>query len=340
MHSKYIDEQMSRYIHLSKYSRWLPKEKRRENWGETCDRLINFWRGRFGHLIDESVFVDLRQYVYELKSMPSMRTLMTAGLALDRDEVAGFNCAGAGVSHVRIFDEIFYLLMNGCGVGFSVSNKYISQLPVVSEDFHETDTVIKIRDSKIGWAKGLKELISLLYNGDIPKWDLSAVRPAGARLKTFGGRASGPEPLNKLFHTVVEIFKNSAGRRLNSLECHDLICWIAFTVIVGSVRRSACISLSDLKDDLMRRAKMGSWYYIDPQRQLANNSVAYDEKPDVMSFTKEFNSMYTSKAGERGIINLKALKRQAEKCGREHDGDYLLNPCGEAVLRDTGGLCK
>lgn len=646
--SEYINESMSRYIHLSKYSRWLPKQKRRETWEETCDRLIKFWEGRYGYIIDAEVFVELRQFLVERKAMPSMRTLMTAGPALDRDEAAGFNpvvgstkvltkeygyepigflegkdatvlnykgewssasfkcygeqdtfdvtlrknsnttivvrctgnhrwlttdgvvkhtdelipglkgdkvpysfykrdvdednidyqlgvahgivfadgtsaysqerikgylvrlcggknsllpllervggvttyppsfngdavvqlygsfakthslkdlpsvmeseeyligfvrgwiscdgsvcksrgsvtlcmneaakvwfekysatlgfvvqhvkkqsditnygrrtqdsfvlsidrscmtkddildsskkdyfvelssrfsvvsveatgekelvwcatvpntntfvlekglvtgnCAGAGISHIRYFDEIFYLLMCGTGVGFSVEHKYVDQLPVISEDFHKTDTVIRVRDSKIGWAKGLKELIALLYNGDIPTWDLSEVRPAGARLKTFGGRASGPEPLDKLFHKVVEIISKAAGRRLTPLECHDLVCWIAMTVIVGSVRRSACISLSDLWEHAMRKCKMGDWYYIDPQRQLANNSAAYYGRPPVDQFAKEFMSMYTSRSGERGIVNKNALRDQAESCGREYDGDYLLNP--------------
>jgi len=324
--NEYIDEQMSRYIHLSKYSRWLPRRRRRETWEETVDRLIDFWKGRFSDKISEEVFVELRHFIVTKKACPSMRTLMTAGVALDRDEVAGFNCAASAVDNVRVFDEIFYLLMNGCGVGFSVENKYIKELPRVAEDFYDSETTIVVKDSKIGWSKALKELISLLYNGNVPTWDLSQIRPAGARLKTFGGRASGPEPLDKLFHKVVEIFKKAQGRRLNSLECHDMICWIAMTVIVGSVRRSACISFGDLQDQLMRRAKHGGWYYIDPQRQLANNSVAYDGKPDIASFTKEFNNMYTSKAGERGIVNKQALRKKAESCGREHDGDYLLNP--------------
>jgi ribonucleoside-triphosphate reductase (thioredoxin) len=324
--SEYINESMSRYIHLSKYSRWLPKQKRRETWEETCDRLIKFWEGRYAYILDAEVFVELRQSLVERKAMPSMRTLMTAGPALDRDEAAGFNCAGAGISHIRYFDEVFYLLMCGTGVGFSVEHKYVDQLPVISEDFHKTDTVIRVRDSKIGWAKGLKELIALLYNGDIPTWDLSEVRPAGARLKTFGGRASGPEPLDKLFHKVVEIITKAAGRRLSPIECHDLVCWIAMTVIVGSVRRSACISLSDLWEHAMRKCKMGDWYYIDPQRALANNSAAYYGRPPVDQFAKEFMSMYTSRSGERGIVNKNALRDQAESCGREYDGDYLLNP--------------
>ena len=596
-----IDTEMSNYIHLSKYSRWVPEKKRRETWEETVERLISFWRKRWGHVISEEVFEELKMSIIDKEVMPSMRTLMTAGPALERDEAAGFNCWSIGVSTPRCFDEMFYLLMCGGGVGFSVEEQYISQLPKVAEEFYESTTTIKVRDSKIGWAKGLKELISLLYGGNVPTWDLSAIRPAGARLKVFGGRAcltgdtilykdrkkargyneitikqlfdmersqgfwkskpnhfkdvklrsldeksgmffrnkvisvvdngtapvyevitengyrikatgnhrfmnesgeyeyldnfsvgdliavngsvekktgvcidcgcpisrkalrckpcfdlkqirhdaldttarqrkenrdyvsnvcercgaigkvevhhidenphnnnhqnleclcpkchqshharvrtygdpyshkylsydtiisieyvgeeqvydlqmegpnhnfvangfvshnSGPDPLNKLFRMVVSIFKGAAGRRLNSLEVHDICCWIAMTVIVGSVRRSACISLTDLHDDLMRRAKMGSWYYVDPQRALANNSVAYKEKPDISSFAKEFGSMYTSKAGERGMVNKAALRKKAEECGREHDGDYLVNPCSEAILRDTGGCCK
>jgi len=341
----YIDQQMSRYIHLSKYSRWLPDVKRRETWEETVDRLINFWRGRFGDVLGEDLFVELRQSTVNLGVMPSMRTLMTAGPALDRDEAAGFNCAGAGINHLRYFDEIFYLLMCGTGVGFSVESKYVSQLPTISEDFHPTETVIRVHDSKIGWAKGLKQLISLLVNGEIPTWDLSYIRPAGARLKTFGGRASGPEPLDKLFKMVVKIFTNSAGRKLTPLEVHDLICWIAMTVIVGSVRRSACISISDLMDMAMARAKTGEWWKTyeeggQEQRKLSNNSAAYYIKPDVVAFNKEFMNLFKSYSGERGIVNKTALKKKAEACGREWSGDYLLNPCGEAILRDTGGFCN
>ena len=330
-----IDEQMSTYIHLSKYSRWIEKEGRRETWDETVDRLKDFWIDRVGGEVEEAIEAVRRRDV-----MPSMRTLMTAGKALERDNVAGFNCAAIAVSHPRVFDEIFYLLMCGCGVGFSVERQYINRMPEVEEEHHETDTTIEVRDSKIGWAKGLKELVALLYNGDVPKWDLSNVRPAGARLKTFGGRASGPEPLDDLFRYCVRLFVRARGRRLNSLECHDLVCKIADTVIVGSVRRSALISLSNLTDDRMRRAKMGEWYLQNPERALANNSVAYTERPDMISFLKEFRSLHQSKAGERGIINKEALREKAEECGRDFEGDYLLNPCGEAILRDTGGLCN
>lgn len=333
-----MSKDLETYIHISKYARWLESEKRRETWGETIGRLERFWVSKFPQHAAE--IEEACMAVYDKDVMPSMRTLMTAGPALDRDNVAGFNCAAIAVNHTRVFDEIFYLLMNGCGVGFSVERQYTNLMPIIANSFFETDTVIKVKDSKIGWAKALKELVALLYNGDVPKWDTSTVRPAGARLKTFGGRASGPEPLEKLFRYFCRTFHSAAGRRLNSLECHDLVCKIADTVIVGSVRRSACISLSNLSDDRMRRAKNGSWWETEPQRALANNSTAYTEKPDMESFTKEFRNLYQSRAGERGIINKVALKNKAESCGREHVGDYLLNPCGEAVLRDSGGLCN
>ena len=333
---------MTAYIHLSKYSKWVEEDYRREpTWIDTTGRLRNYWEGKYPDVFQiHSELDDVFNAIDDQKVMPSMRSLMTAGKALDRDNAAGFNCAGVAVNHQRVFDEIFYLLMCGAGVGFSVERQYIDKLPEVAETFHDTDTTIDVRDSKLGWAKALKELIAFLYNGDIPLWDTSAVRPAGARLKTFGGRASGPEPLDNLFRYVVNVFHKAAGRKLNSLECHDLICKIADTVIVGSVRRSACISLSNLSDPRMARAKRGEWYHKNPERKLANNSVAYTEKPDLEAYLKETRNIYQSKAGERGIINKKALKRKAIECGREHNGDYLLNPCGEAILRDTGGLCN
>ncbi len=267
-------ESLKRYIHLSKYSRWIEKENRRETWEETVDRLITFWHRELP-TIPEKVLEELRFGIIGEQVMPSMRTLMTAGKALRRDHAAGYNCWGVAVNHPRIFDEVFYLLMCGGGVGFSVERQYTNRLPIVAEEHHDTATTLKIEDSKIGWAKGLKELVALLYNGDVPTWDLSSVRPAGARLKTFGGRASGPDPLDKLFAYTVDVFKNAKGRKLNSLECHDLICKIADTVIVGSVRRSACISLSNLSDSRMARAKRGAWGDTNPERALANNSVAY-----------------------------------------------------------------
>jgi len=341
--SDYITEQLGNYIHMSKYAKWIDADACREqSWQVSVGRLVGFWEERFPRLTDEMAgdWGPSVQSMMDQDVMPSMRTLMTAGPALDRDEAAGFNCAAIGINHMRCFDEVFYLLMCGTGVGFSVERCYTDKLPEVSEDFHDTDTTIDVHDSKIGWAKGLKELIALLYNGDVPLWDLSSIRPAGARLKTFGGRASGPDPLDHLFRYTVRLFTRANGRRLTSIECHDLVCQIADTVIVGSVRRSACISLSNLSDSLMARAKRGQWYDTNPERQLANNSVAYTAKPDMGSYLKEMRNIYDSKAGERGIVNKKALAAKASGCGREHNGDYLLNPCGEAILRDSGGLCN
>jgi len=335
-----MNKDLSEYIKISKYSRWLPKGGRRETWFESVQRLKNFWTDQIGAQWFDDSCGPIFKAIEDEEVMPSMRSLMTAGKALQRDHASGFNCAAIAINHQRCFDEIFYLLMCGSGVGYSVERQYTNRLPEVAEEFHETETTIDVADSKIGWARGLKELISLLYNGDIPLWDLSSIRPSGARLTTFGGRASGPGPLDTLFRYTVRIFTQAQGRKLNSIECHDLVCKIADTVIAGSVRRSACISLSNLTDDRMRRAKMGEWYLTNPERALANNSVAYTEKPDLVSFLKEFRSIYQSKAGERGIINKEALRDKAEECGREHKGDYLLNPCGEAILRDTGGLCN
>ena len=338
-----IAKELQKYIHLSKYSRWVETENRRENWDETIDRYIDFWKDKFSDESDpwfDNTIDSFGGRVRDYDVMPSMRVLMTAGKALERDEAAGFNCSAIAVTHARVFDECFYLLMNGCGFGFSVERQYIKKLPCIDEEFYESESVISVRDSKIGWATALKELISMLFNGQIPKWDLSKIRPAGARLKTFGGRASGPEPLNRLFEFTVRLFRNAKGRQLRSIECHDLLCKIADTVIVGSVRRSACISLSNLTDDRMRRAKTGQWWVVEPQRALANNSVAYTEKPDIDAFSKEWRNQYKSKSGERGIINKVALKEKAVSCGREYDGDYLVNPCGEAILRDSGGFCN
>lgn len=335
---------LKKYIHISKYARYLHKEKRRETWEETVSRYMDFFSGRHPVLHDDNhlVYNELFQAIENQDVMPSMRAMMTAGKALERDEVSGYNCAAIGINHIRCFDEIFFLLMNGCGVGFSVERQYVEQLPEVSEDFHGSDTVIQIRDSKIGWASALRELIGLLYGGRIPTWDATRVRPAGSRLKTFGGRASGPEPLEKLFRYTVGVFQNSKGRKLTSLECHDLCCKIADAVIVGSVRRSACISLSNLTDDRMRRAKMGEWWRTSPHRALANNGTAYSSKPDLDSFSKEMRAMHRSKSGERSIVNLMALKDKAGECGRTEDykGWFILNPCGEAILRATGGLCN
>lgn len=325
-----------KYIHISKYARYGDKLKRRETWSETVQRYVEF----FEPLLSEEEAKEIYDAIYGLKVMPSMRAMMTAGKALTRDNLAGYNCAAIAIDSPRCFDEIFFILMNGAGVGFSVERQFINKLPVIAEDMHTTDTTIIVQDSKEGWSKALKELIALLYNGDVPKWDLRQVRPAGSRLKTFGGRSSGPEPLDLLFRKVVALFNRAIGRRLNSLECHDLICNIADTVIVGGVRRSACISLSNLTDDRMRRCKAGEFYLTDPQRFLANNSVMYSERPDLDSFLGEFRSMYKSKAGERGMVNQEALRAKAIESGRSAEEYYLVNPCVEAILRSSGGLCN
>ncbi len=263
---------------------------------------------------------------------------MTAGEALKRENIAGYNCSYVAVDRVQAFDEILYVLMNGTGVGFSVERQFVTKLPMVAEEFHPTNTVIQVADSKLGWAKGFKELIGLLYIGQIPKWDLSKVRPAGSPLKTFGGRASGPEPLENLFNFSVNTFKNAAGRKLSSIECHDIVCKIAEIVVVGGVRRSALISLSNLSDDRMRYAKSGQWWNDNSQRALANNSACYTEKPEIGIFMDEWKALYDSKSGERGIFNRASANKQAAKNGRrEIEGhEFGTNPCSEIILRDRG----
>jgi ribonucleoside-diphosphate reductase alpha chain len=327
-----------KYIHASRYARWIPEKNRRETWEETVDRLISFWVSRYPNSFPKD---ELRAAIVNLEIMPSMRSLMTAGKALELDEIAGYNCSFVAVDHPRVFDEIMYILMCGTGVGFSVEGRHVAKLPEVAEEFHNTETVITIKDSKIGWASGFRELVQLLYAGLVPKWDVSKVRPAGARLKTFGGRASGPEPLVDLFRFSVDLFKRAAGRKLNTLECHDLVCKIADIVVVGGVRRSALISLSDLEDHRVANAKNGQWWETDGQRALANNSVAYTEKPDISAFMREWGILYESKSGERGIFNRVAAKNQCIKSGRrEFDGiDFGTNPCGEIILRPNG-LCN
>lgn len=283
---------------------------------------------------DEDVVIDLQSAINNMDVMPSMRCMMTAGPALERDNVAGYNCSYLPVDHPRSFDECLYILMCGTGVGFSVERQYITKLPEVPEEFHPAGSTICVADSKIGWASSLKELISLLYAGMIPTWDLSKLRPAGAKLKTFGGRSSGPEPLDRLFKFVVETFKNAKGRKLSSLECHDILCKIGECVVVGGVRRSALISLSNLSDSRMAKAKAGAWQIENAQRNLANNSVCYTEKPEFNSFLHEWVNMHESKNGERGIFNRVAAKKQAARNGRrEADWDFGTNPCSEIILR-------
>jgi len=332
-----LPTQFQQYIHLSRYARWLENENRRETWEETVSRYTNFFAGRFPDLYPAE---RINESIRTLRTMPSMRALMTAGPALDKDEMAGFNCSYVAIDHVRAFDEILYILMCGTGVGFSVERQFINNLPTVSEDFHQSDTLITVRDSKIGWASAFRELIAMLYNGQIPKWDVSKVRPAGAKLKTFGGRASGPKPLVDLFNFAVDLFKRAAGRKLTSVECHDLVCKIADIVVVGGVRRSALISLSNLSDDRMRMAKSGRWWETEPQRALANNSAAYTERPDMEIFLKEWQALIESKSGERGIFNRVAAKKKAAEFGRrDPNHEFGTNPCGEIILRPSG-LCN
>ena len=277
----------------------------------------------------------LEDGIKELKVMPSMRCLMTAGEALKRENVAGYNCSYIAVNNLRAFDELLYVLMNGTGVGFSVERQFVTELPIINEDFHATDTIIMVSDSKLGWAKALRELISLLAAGQIPQWNLSRVRPAGSPLKTFGGRASGPEPLEDLFRFFINIFRDAAGRKLTSLEAHDLCCKIAEVVVVGGVRRSALISLSNLSDDRMRHAKAGRWWESNVQRSLANNSACYTEKPDMGIFMEEWKSLYESKSGERGIFNRQAAQSRSEMNGRrDATHEFGTNPCSEIILRD------
>jgi ribonucleoside-triphosphate reductase len=327
-------DQYQQFIHKSRYARWLPEEGRRETWAETVQRYVDFWNNR--GQITKADGEKLYKAIYNLDVMPSMRCLMTAGEALDKDNVAGFNCSYLHIDSPRSFDELMYVLMCGTGVGFSVERAFVNKLPEVAEEFHPTDTVIVVADSKIGWASAFKELISLLYAGKIPKWDMHKVRPSGERLKTFGGRASGPEPLEDLFNFCVGIFQKAAGRKLTSIECHDVVCKIAEIVVVGGVRRSALISLSNLSDPRMAKAKSGNWWMDEGQRALANNSVSYTEKPDFESYLSEMHTMYDSKAGERGIFSRVAAQKVAARNGRrDPEQDFGTNPCSEIILRSN-----
>ena len=326
--------QYQEFIHKSRYARWLPEEGRRETWEETVQRYVDFWLNR--KQITKADGKRMFNAIYNLEVMPSMRCLMTAGEALDKDNVAGFNCSYLHIDSPRSFDELMYVLMCGTGVGFSVERNFINKLPIIAEEFHPTESQIVVSDSKIGWASAFRELIAMLYAGKIPKWDMSKIRPAGARLKTFGGRASGAEPLDDLFNFCVGIFTKAQGRKLTSLECHDVCCKIADIVVVGGVRRSALISLSNLSDPRMAKAKSGNWWMDEGQRRLANNSVAYTEKPDFESFLSEMQTMYESKAGERGIFSRVAAQKIAAKNGRrDSEQDFGTNPCSEIILRSN-----
>jgi ribonucleoside-diphosphate reductase alpha chain len=321
-------------IHRSRYSRFLPEENRRETWEETVGRLIDYYSKKAPEASD-ILNNTIKQAILNLELVPSMRALMTAGEACDRDNIAAYNCAYLAVNTKRAFSEALYILMNGTGVGFSCERQEIAKLPSVPGKFRSVDDVIVVQDSKLGWAKAFKKLLSALWEGDIPSIDYSKVRPAGARLKTFGGRASGPAPLQKLFDFAIETLKKAAGRKLNSLEVHDLMCVIGEVVVVGGVRRSALISLSNLTDRRMQEAKMGAWWEDNPQRALANNSIAYTEKPDAETFLYEWLALVKSKSGERGIFNRVAAQKQASKWGkRSATLDYGCNPCSEILLRD------
>jgi ribonucleoside-diphosphate reductase alpha chain len=330
--NNYLPTDYMSFIHTSRYARWLDKENRRENWGETVFRYMTnvvVPKSR-----DEVILDDLEEAILNLEIMPSMRAVMTAGPALERDNTAGYNCSYLPVDDPKSFDEAMFILLCGTGVGFSVERQYISKLPEVPEQLFASEDVIVVHDSKEGWAKSLRKLIAMLYAGEIPKWDVSKVRSAGAKLKTFGGRASGPAPLVELFQYTIEKFKGAAGRKLSSIECHDIMCKIGEVVVVGGVRRSAMISLSNLSDDRMRHAKSGMWWEGNAQRALANNSVAYTEKPDMETFMREWLSLVESKSGERGIFSRQASKKQAAKNGRRNDSwDFGTNPCSEIILR-------
>ncbi len=325
-------------IAISRYARWMEEDGRRETWEETVERLLGFYvqfvKEKHNVSIRPETYSDLYTAISTLNVMPSMRAMMTAGPALERNHIAAYNCAYLPVDSPRAFDECLYILMHGTGVGFSVERQYTNELPKIPDLFEESETTIIVQDSKEGWHRSYKELINLLYAGMVPQWDMSRIRPAGAKLKTFGGRASGPDPLHDLFTFTVNAFRKAAGRRLSSIECHDIICKVADVVVVGGVRRSALISLSNLSDDRMRHAKSGSWWETEPQRALSNNSVCYTEKPDIGTFMREWLALYDSKSGERGIFNRQSAQAQAAKYERrDANTQYGTNPCSEIILR-------
>ena len=326
------------FIHKSRYARWMEEEGRRENWGETVSRYVNFMSDtlmeKHNYKIDKVDKEIMEDYITSLNVMPSMRAMMTAGEALKRDNTCGYNCSYLPVDSPRSFDEAMYILMCGTGVGFSVERENVDKLPIISENMQESDVVIKVEDSKAGWAKAYRELVALLYSGMIPSWDVSKVRPSGARLKVMGGRASGADPLVNLFKFTVDKFKSATGRKLFPVECHDIMCKVGEVVVVGGVRRSALISLSNLNDDQMAHAKTGQWWENQGQRALANNSVAYKGKPSMETYMREWLALYESKSGERGMFNRRAADEQVAKSGRRQTGHmWGTNPCSEIILR-------
>jgi ribonucleoside-diphosphate reductase alpha chain len=336
--SRSIENPYENFIALSRYARWLETENRRETWGETVDRYFDFMqsqlRDKHGYVADEKLVAELKDAVFNRNVMPSMRSVMTSGPALERENVAGYNCSFIPVDNPRSFDESMYILMCGTGVGFSVEYKYVNKLPALPEILEKSNTLISVGDSKEGWAKAYRELLSLLWAGQIPQIDISKVRPSGARLKTMGGRSSGPQPLVNLFDFTIKIFKGALGRQLKPIEAHDIMCKIGEVVVVGGVRRSALISLSNINDIEMAAAKAGNWWESNAQRALANNSVAYSRKPEMAQFIAEWKSLYDSKSGERGIYNVAAAQKQAAKYGRRSEEiHYGTNPCSEIILR-------
>lgn len=327
-------------IFKSRYAKWRDDLGRRENWEETVDRYMENVVQQTMPTIDNTLWCEIYDAIYGLEVLPSMRMLMTAGPALDRDHMAGYNCSFVAMDHPRAFDEILYILTCGTGVGFSVEQQFVNKLPEVSEEFHDTDTTIVVADSRIGWASSFRQLIQLLYSGQLPKFDVSKVRAAGERLRVFGGRASGPDPLLSLFNYCIRSFRGAAGRKLSDIEVHGIVCKIAEVVVVGGVRRSALISLSDLHSNRMRTAKSGQWWITNPEFALANNSAVYDEKPSTGEFLKEWTSLYESKSGERGIFYRHGIRDKTEKAGRRDAGLLVgTNPCGEISLR-SAGLCN
>lgn len=353
LETNFFPTEFQEYIYKSRYARYLHDKERRENWNETVARYFDFFKvhlkERCGFDLTKELREELEQAVLRLEVMPSMRALMTAGPALEKNEIAGFNCSYIAIDNMRAFAELLMILICGCGVGFSVERQYVNKLPNVPEELYPSDTVIVVNDSKLGWAKSLNELVSLLYVGNIPKWDVSKVRPAGSILKTFGGRASGPEPLERLFKFVIEIFKQNKGQKLTSIDCHDLCCQIGETIVSGGVRRSALLSMSNLSDDRMRNAKTGQWWTLTPWRSISNNSAVYcDKQPDMTMFMAEWKSLYDSKSGERGIFSRYATKNVIERSNafrkqhfadlegiryRDVDVEFGTNPCSEIILR-------
>ena len=336
--SRIIENHYENFIALSRYARWISEENRRETWGETVDRyfdfMLSYLKENYKYVPDNKIVEELKSAVFSRNVMPSMRSVMTSGPALERDHVAGYNCSFIPVDSPRSFDETMYILMCGTGVGFSVEYKYINKLPAVPESFEKSTTVIVVEDSKTGWAKAYRELLAMLWAGQVPAIDVSKLRPAGARLKTMGGRSSGPQPLINLFDFTIAKFKNATGRSFKPIEAHDIMCKIGEIVVVGGVRRSAMISLSNINDIEMASAKSGNWWENNSQRALSNNSVAYSRKPEMEQFIAEWKNLYDSKSGERGIYNVAAAQAQAAKYGRrDPDIHYGTNPCSEIILR-------